>query len=194
MIPQKNPFAAYLEEIAKNQVASADVGTRDLEHQHRPALKRLLETLMPDVTALNEPGKNEFGMPDFALIKNRWPVGYVETKRVGANLDEVAGGEQMKRYFGYANLVLTNYVEFRFYKHGERYGEPIAIADATTLTPDQAACELLRSTFAAFLEEAAKLQLPSEPATGESLQKITKEVLATSPEAVKYARDLMGSQ
>ena len=45
-----------------------------------------------------------------------------------------------------------------------------------------------------FLTEAEKLQLPIEPATGEKLEQITKDVLATSPDAVAYARDLMGSQ
>lgn len=150
------PFLEYLHSLAENKKASHDVGTRNLEHQHRPALGKLLVAILPGVQALNEPGKSEFGMPDFALIKNRWPIGYVETKRLGVNLDEVAKGEQMKRYFGYANLVLTNYVEFRFYKHGERYGEPITIADPTTLAPDEQACEFLGSTFAAFLQEAAE--------------------------------------
>jgi tripartite-type tricarboxylate transporter receptor subunit TctC len=59
---------------------------------------------------------------------------------------------------------------------------------------------LLRRAFDAtmtdphFLEEAKKLQLPIEPATGEALERITREVLATSPAAIAYARDLMGSQ
>lgn len=33
----------------------------------------------------------------------------------------------MERYFGYSNLILTNYLEFRFFRNGERYGEPIII-------------------------------------------------------------------
>jgi tripartite-type tricarboxylate transporter receptor subunit TctC len=60
--------------------------------------------------------------------------------------------------------------------------------------------EALRRSFDAtmrdpqFLAEAEKLQLPIEPARGEELQRITKDVLATTPEAIAYARDLMGSQ
>jgi hypothetical protein len=45
----------------------------------------------------------------------------------------------MERYFGYANLVLTDYVEFRFYRNGIKYQEPIKIAEydlaARTITP-----------------------------------------------------------
>lgn len=35
----------------------------------------------------------------------------------------------MTRYYGYTNLVLTDYVEFRFYRNGLRYDEPIKIAN-----------------------------------------------------------------
>jgi tripartite-type tricarboxylate transporter receptor subunit TctC len=42
-----------------------------------------------------------------------------------------------------------------------------------------------------FTAEAAKLKLTIEPQTGESLKKEAKEVIASSPEAVDYARKLM---
>ena len=35
----------------------------------------------------------------------------------------------MRRYYGYANLVLTDYIEFRFYRNGIRYQDPIKIAE-----------------------------------------------------------------
>ena len=34
----------------------------------------------------------------------------------------------MQRYLGYSNLILTDYLEFRFFRNGSRYGEPIRIA------------------------------------------------------------------
>lgn len=40
-------------------------------------------------------------------------------------LEKIEKSEQLARYFGYAKLVLTNGVEFRFYKNGVRYGEPV---------------------------------------------------------------------
>ena len=153
---QQDPFTIYSAALARTRASALATGSKELEHQFRPALKQLLESILSNIQALNEPGKSEFGMPDFALIKNRWPIGYVETKRLDANLDEIAKGEQMKRYFGYANLVLTNYLEFHFYKHGNPYGESIAIINSATITPDYEACKLLQSTFAAFLEDAAE--------------------------------------
>ena len=152
----KSPYDTYLSSIARTRAATESVGTRDLEHQHRPALGVLLEAMLPDVNAVNEPGKIEFGAPDFALIKSGFPIGYVETKRLGENLDDIAKGEQLKRYFGYANLVLTNYLEFRFYKHGEQYGDAITVADLGTLIPDENSYTLLETTTRAFLEDAAE--------------------------------------
>lgn len=149
-------FHEYLNTIAKTRAATAGAGTHDLEHQHRPAMGALLHTLLPGVAAVNEPGKIDFGAPDFALLKERLPIGYVETKRLGEDLDEIAKGEQLKRYFGYANLILTNYLEFRFYKHGEIYCEPITIAPHDSLILDATACTLLETTIKAFLEDAVE--------------------------------------
>ena len=67
--------------------------------------------------------------PDFVVLKNDVPILYVEAKDIGVSLDKVEKSEQMARYFGYTNLVLTDYVEFRFYRNGLRYDEPIKIAN-----------------------------------------------------------------
>ncbi len=66
--------------------------------------------------------------PDFIVLKGVVPVLYIEVKDIGVNLDKMEKSNQMDRYFGYDNLILTDYVEFRFYRNGVRYGEPIIIA------------------------------------------------------------------
>ncbi|MFH1386358.1 MAG: type ISP restriction/modification enzyme [bacterium] len=75
----------------------------------------------------NDPKANEGNRPDFILY-NEVPILYIETKDIGVSLDKVEKSEQMARYFGYANLVLTDYLEFRFYRNGKRYNESIKIA------------------------------------------------------------------
>src|SRR3989344_7377073 len=67
--------------------------------------------------------------PDFIVLKDKIPLLYIEVKDIGVSLDKIEKSEQMSRYFGYANLVLTDYVEFRFYRNGEKYSEPIKIAE-----------------------------------------------------------------
>lgn len=77
--------------------------------------------------------------PDFVVINYDVPILYIEAKDIGVPLDKVEKSEQMARYFGYANLVLTDYVEFRFYRNGVLYEEPIKIASYDlknrTITP-----------------------------------------------------------
>jgi len=48
------------------------------------------------------------------------PIGYVECKDIGKNLDEVLETEQLKRYLkSFQNLLVTDYLEFRWYVGGK---------------------------------------------------------------------------
>ena len=67
--------------------------------------------------------------PDFVVLNHDVPILYIEAKNIGISLDKIEKSEQMARYYGYANLVLTDYVEFRFYRNGLRYEDPIKIAN-----------------------------------------------------------------
>ncbi len=71
----------------------------------------------------------EGNKPDYIILKYDIPILYIEAKDIGIDLNKVEKSEQMTRYFGYSNLILTDYVEFRFYRNGVTYNEPIKIAD-----------------------------------------------------------------
>ena len=92
------------------------------EHTHRPALKTLLESLAERLTATNEPRQvTDCGKPDMAVYQGPVLLGYLETKDVGVNLAAEEKGPQLKRYReALPNLILTDYLEFRWYVHGER--------------------------------------------------------------------------
>ncbi len=95
------------------------------EHTHRPALEALLKAMSKDLVVTNEPKRISVGAPDFVIrrqiSKSQFlPVGYVETKAVGADLNEIEKSEQLKRYLTLDNLILTNYTEFRWYVGGKR--------------------------------------------------------------------------
>jgi hypothetical protein len=102
---------AYLQRIG------ADLQRGDAtEHTHRPALKDLVETWGKGVTATNEPKRIACGAPDYIVTKRHIPLGYIEAKDVGKNLDEAERSEQLERYReGLVNLILTDYLEFRWY-------------------------------------------------------------------------------
>ena len=90
------------------------------EHTYRSHLKNLLETLAPNITATNEPQRVKCGAPDFIITNMQTPLGYIETKDIGVSLDHTERTDQMKRYLGsLSNLILTDYVEFRWYVAGQ---------------------------------------------------------------------------
>ncbi len=98
------------------------------EHSYRPALLNLFQD-ETRLEVINESKRSEFGAPDF-IIKNKNIIySYVEAKDTYVNLDEIEKGEQMNRYYGYSSIILTNSLEFRFYKNGQKYCEPIKIAE-----------------------------------------------------------------
>jgi len=93
---------------------------RATEHTHRPALKGLIESLVPGVRATNEPKRVECGAPDFILRRDGLSIGYVETKDLGKSLDEAEDSGQLQRYKkSLPNLILTDYLEFRWFVDGQ---------------------------------------------------------------------------
>ena len=104
------------------------------EHSYRRALAKCMEGLMGGCVATNEPKRTEFGSPDYIIEKEMHgkqgelgkplkplPMGYVEAKDIGAKLSKIEKEEQLMRYRkGFSNFVLTDYLEFRFYRKGEK--------------------------------------------------------------------------
>jgi hypothetical protein len=95
------------------------------EHTHRPALKSLLESMCKGLIATNEPKRIACGAPDFIVTRQGVPLGHVETKDVGVNLEEIEKGKgpdrgQFIRYLnGLPNWILTDYLEFHWFVAGE---------------------------------------------------------------------------
>ena len=91
------------------------------EHAYRPAFQNLLEAVIRDITVTNDPARISCGAPDFILSRHEIAVGYIEAKDIGHNLDVIEKEEQVKRYsVSLDNLILTDYLEFRFYLRGEK--------------------------------------------------------------------------
>lgn len=114
----EDPAAQYLSEIQHN--LSSGIAR---EQTYRPALKDLIESLDSSIDAFNDPKHIEVGAPDFTIRRKGhatdFPVGWIETKDVGEDLDKTEKSEQLKRYFGLHNLILTDYLEFRWYVDGK---------------------------------------------------------------------------
>ncbi|HQG57958.1 MAG TPA: N-6 DNA methylase [Candidatus Dojkabacteria bacterium] len=116
----------YIENISKKYT-----NDHTSEYGYRTDFEILLSEVFEkiNVKEIEHDAKTKEGnKPDFIVTKNSVPILYIETKDIGVDLDKVETSGQMTRFYGYENLVLTDYVEFRFYRNGERYEEPIVIA------------------------------------------------------------------
>ena len=158
-------FSTYLTKIEKALVAG-----NATEHTHRPALKELLESFKPKITATNEPKREECGAPDYVISEQHGhgplTIGYVEAKDVGLSLVEVQKSEQLKRYRHYLpNLILTDYLEFRWFVDGEpRRSACLArLATGGKLKRDKKGAEETEQLIRAFLDhKPAEITKPQE--------------------------------
>ena len=108
---------AYRREVARTSASGQATG-----HSYRPALQALVQALAgPGARVINEPARIACGAPDLIVERGAGPVGHIECKDVGTDLDRAEASEQLARYrSGLPNLILTDYLEFRLYAEGER--------------------------------------------------------------------------
>ncbi|MEJ7625517.1 MAG: hypothetical protein WKF35_01535 [Ferruginibacter sp.] len=72
------------------------------EHTFRGDLQQLIESLVPNIRATNEPKRQTCGAPDYILTRKDIPVGFIEAKDIGdkdlEGLKKVGNKEQFDRY------------------------------------------------------------------------------------------------
>ncbi|EAJ3623717.1 DNA methyltransferase [Campylobacter coli] len=104
----------YLEKIK-------DISINDKEHTHRTALENLLLSIKDcfdkqnKISIKQEPNndKEGNGAPDFLVTKDFLTLGYIENKRVNANLDNIIKSDQILKYTKLSpNIILTDYLRF----------------------------------------------------------------------------------
>ena len=105
------------------------------EHSYRPALKDLLQSLLPKMVVTNEPAHFECGAPDYIIQreKDHLPVFFVEAKDVNDNdLDgrnKNGHKEQFDRYKQALDyIIFTDYLDFHLYEQGE-FVDSVRIAE-----------------------------------------------------------------
>jgi hypothetical protein len=153
-------LSEYLKQIEKALQAGDAT-----EHTHRPALKALIESLSKGLTATNEPKHIACGAPDFIVTEGGVPLGYIECKDVGEPLDKVEHGEQMTRYFSLGNVLLTDYLEFRWYVLGARRlsGRLASVGAKCKLKPEKDGAEQVDQLLKAFIDaEVPTVGTPKE--------------------------------
>ncbi|UAM96845.1 DNA methyltransferase [Polaribacter litorisediminis] len=90
------------------------------EHSYRGDLETLIRTLVTTVEITNEPANvTDCGNPDYVITRAKIPVGYIEAKDVGKDLNSKSYKEQFNRYKNALdNLIITDYIWFQFFQNG----------------------------------------------------------------------------
>ena len=111
------------------------------EHTFRGDLVNLLESLVPEIKATNEPKRQSCGAPDYIITRGEIPVGFIEAKDIGdkdlEGKKKTGNQEQFDRYkSALSNLIITDYIEFHFYKDGVLTNKiSIGQIEEKTITP-----------------------------------------------------------
>lgn len=136
------------------------------EHTFRGDLQNLLESLVPDTSATNEPKRQACGAPDYILTNKKGiPVGYIEAKDIGDNdlhgTKKNGNKEQFDRYKGSLdNLIFTDYLEFVYFRNGELATSiRIGVVDQGKILPlphNFPAFELLITEFTTHIGQTIK--------------------------------------
>ena len=147
------PLRDYVGAIRKK--ISTGVAT---EPTYYSALEALLEEMEMGITAINEHKRIECGAPDFIVKKGPSDIGCVEAKDIGTDLDREERSEQMERYHSLGNVVLTDFLEFRWYVDGERRAVARVgrAARENKITTDKAGVEEVRELLRNFLAHRAE--------------------------------------
>ncbi len=158
--PKRMTIQEYIESINKRyKLGNAT------EHTFRGDLQQLIESLVPTISATNEPKRQTCGAPDYILTKKDIPIGFIEAKDLGdKDLDgqkKTGNKEQFDRYkTSLNNLFFTDYINFHLYRDGQ-FITKIAIAELTDkgikpLTEDFASFENLLKDFCTHIGQTIK--------------------------------------
>jgi hypothetical protein len=182
-------FKKYVQELLEvNQRGDAR------EESFYPALGDMIAglaaaTARPDVHVTMLPKSTDAGNPDFRLWNGADRIiGYIEAKRpTEEHLDQIEESEQLKRYRAtFPNLILTNFLEFRLYRDGQRVetallGRPFILTQVRTAPPIEKPAEL-----AALIERFFDFSLPKT---------FTAESLAVElAKRTRFLRDIVARQ
>ncbi len=105
----KKEINHYFEEI-KNIYHTGDY----TEWTYRTPFENFIKNINKNYQLIQEPKRTTgLGAPDFKAYNDNRKIGFIETKDLNANLDEILETEQLKKYIdAIDNLILTNYLQF----------------------------------------------------------------------------------
>ena len=116
-------FQNYLDQIVL-KFQNGDSSERTYYTVLHDLIKSFLENEMslPNVSVDIEPrslnskySEERLGIPDLRITSNNNLLGYIVCKDIGTDLDKIQKTEQLRKYKNLPNLLLTNFLEWRWW-------------------------------------------------------------------------------
>lgn len=142
-----NEITRYIAELNRLYKAGNTTG-----HSYCPALQNLLQNIIAPLQVTNEPKRIACGAPDFIVMRDAIPLGYIEAKDVGTDLNGKAHKAQFDRYKrSLQNLIITDYLTFQLFDNGvELMVVSIARVVGSDIIPDESAFNAFKILLTAF--------------------------------------------
>ena len=147
----------YLESVNKHYESG-----HATEHTYRGDFAELVKGLVQGVHITNEPSNvTDCGNPDYVITRKNIPIGFIEAKDLGKDLNSKQYAEQFGRYRkALDNLIITDYINFQFFQNGKQVHEiSIAKIDGTKIQPlpeNFSAFSNLLNDFCTFIAQTIK--------------------------------------
>jgi predicted helicase len=88
------------------------------EHSYRLPLCNLLKNIITEYDVRNEGERIDFGIPDIVIKNNDIPIGFLEAKKVGENLNNKIFKDQFDKYKeALDNIIFTDHLCFKYYSN-----------------------------------------------------------------------------
>ncbi len=151
-------IAEYIKNLSQ-EYSKGNTTEHSLRHVLMAALNLIYQTEKRKIAITNEPKKQKFGAPDY-ILKNQLDltIGCIEAKDLAIDLDDFElhgkNKEQFRRYAdAEPNLILTNNLEFRFFRQGKRINTvTVAALDHKKIVPDPKQFDALYEQFLDFAD------------------------------------------
>lgn len=138
------------------------------EESHYSALEALLTEFADskgrkNIHVTSQPRRTDAGNPDFRVWDGKQRIiGYLEAKTPDKNLDDFEKTEQVERYKAtFPNFILTNFLEFRFYRNSSLVDKVRIAEPAILYTPKGVPSVMNERAFENLFEKFISFSFPS---------------------------------
>jgi predicted helicase len=161
------------------------------ELSFRTPLENFITSLDKEYKLTQEPKRTRgFGAPDFKAAYGSRKVGYIETKDLGENLDNVLESDQLKKYMESTNnLILTNYNRFILIRKGSRAYDLtlFSLADLSKSSPYILDEKI--ENFSDMLHQFFKYELPTITSAEELAKELSRRAKLLKESAMEQLHE-----